>query len=817
MPTTNKSRMNEYRRELREINWRHTHSTNSMSFENIDGLSITTSTVQQLIYNKPVVTVRKPVVTVRKPAVQFTKNPPPEIAKYIRMVTLKIPFQVVKNKMKRNGDGNRIEALIDWINPPPAPILQVVMVSKLHIELKHMFTVAAYCRIGVELNVGVPQDIFDLVLFFYAKPIVMHIKMTHNYGTYNRGYNIKHILFCPVTDSYKSIYNKIRIAFQCEVISWVDNRFKESNFDSWRWDEKDLFQCRRKHVKAAPEKFKIYCKMIKLKIPFKIVKNKMIQNGDDPQELVDFLTNTSERKNDLVNLLTFTFNMENDPPEKLKIYFRMVKMKIPLNVVKNKMKLNGYNPQELVDWLTHKKLKEYCKMIKLKIPLNVVENKMKNNGHNPEKLVDWIKLPLNELPQYIRMIEMNAPLSLVTNKIKFRKIELALLVFNAGIIPKDKAEITPNKKMKALHWRKIVQPEIKNTIWDGIDDTEINIDTEEFESMFQRNIIRKTRDKFGKDLEEIHLIDGKRSHNVDVGLSTLKLSHQQIKNAILLMDEKVLDLNKVIELRNYIPDIYEQDILRHFDGDVSLLAYTERFFLALCNIPDLTTRMELFQFKLQFKQLIALQRDKINILRKAHDNVKHCKSFKIILQYILAFGNYMNGGTFRGQAFGFELSSLKQIWSVKSIDNNTTLLHYIHMEIENKNRNALKFIDDFEILAEASKLNIVDITNEVNKIGMSINKIYKKLYVSPSLIIMKNDRFADKMSLFLSSAELYYTKLKNDHDSIKMDCLKLAEFFLCKNDTTFEYFKDLYEFMVRFKTIGLEIQRKRQEEAINKD
>merc|ERR1712228_280875 len=197
--------------------------------------------------------------------------------------------------------------------------------------------------------------------------------------------------------------------------------------------------------------------------------------------------------------------------------------------------------------------------------------------------------------------------------------------------------------------------------------------------MFKQKQIKKQNEKSDKKQkaakkdEEIHLVDGKKSYNVNIGLSRYKMSHQQIKEAILKLDDAALNLDQVSKLRKYIPDTSEQEMLRNFVGDVTLLANTERFFLALCNIQDLSTRMELWQFKLQFDELVTTQQQKINILRKAHDNVKQSESFKLVLKYILAFGNYMNGGTRKGGAFGFELSSLKQVLSAKSIDNKSTL------------------------------------------------------------------------------------------------------------------------------------------------
>eukprot|EP01084_Bolivina_argentea_P204523 349283_1 len=47
MSATNKSRINEYQHELNKINWKRTFSTNSITFENIDGAAINTTTVQK--------------------------------------------------------------------------------------------------------------------------------------------------------------------------------------------------------------------------------------------------------------------------------------------------------------------------------------------------------------------------------------------------------------------------------------------------------------------------------------------------------------------------------------------------------------------------------------------------------------------------------------------------------------------------------------------------------------------------------------------------------------------------------------------------
>jgi hypothetical protein len=48
----------------------------------------------------------------------------------------------------------------------------------------------------------------------------------------------------------------------------------------------------------------------------------------------------------------------------------------------------------------------------------------------------------------------------------------------------------------------------------------------------------------------------------------------------------------------------------------------------------------------------------------------------LTFQLILKIGNYMNGGSTRGGAYGFTFSSLGKIRDTKSPDNKT-MLHYL--------------------------------------------------------------------------------------------------------------------------------------------
>ena len=63
----------------------------------------------------------------------------------------------------------------------------------------------------------------------------------------------------------------------------------------------------------------------------------------------------------------------------------------------------------------------------------------------------------------------------------------------------------------------------------------------------------------------------------------------------------------------------------------------------------------------------------LNFLEK----LRKCQKFKRGLEYILTFGNYINGIGFYGGAYGFKMDTLSKLSEVKTNDNTRNLLDYI--------------------------------------------------------------------------------------------------------------------------------------------
>lgn len=64
----------------------------------------------------------------------------------------------------------------------------------------------------------------------------------------------------------------------------------------------------------------------------------------------------------------------------------------------------------------------------------------------------------------------------------------------------------------------------------------------------------------------------------------------------------------------------------------------------------------------------------MDILTAATNQVADSTKFNRVLETVLAIGNYMNGDTPRGGAYGYKLDALNKLHTIKSIDQRINLV-----------------------------------------------------------------------------------------------------------------------------------------------
>lgn len=130
----------------------------------------------------------------------------------------------------------------------------------------------------------------------------------------------------------------------------------------------------------------------------------------------------------------------------------------------------------------------------------------------------------------------------------------------------------------------------------------------------------------------VTLFDGKRNQNVLIALGRFKKSPEQLREAVLSLQEAFLNGENTQKLLNILPTSEEVNTLHGYDGDVTSLGPVENFFHAISAVPRVEQRLKCWMTTLSFDDGMQALRDKMALVAKGTVAVKDCKGFLKILE-----------------------------------------------------------------------------------------------------------------------------------------------------------------------------------------
>uniref|UniRef100_A0A8C8K0R2 Uncharacterized protein n=1 Tax=Oncorhynchus tshawytscha TaxID=74940 RepID=A0A8C8K0R2_ONCTS len=270
----------------------------------------------------------------------------------------------------------------------------------------------------------------------------------------------------------------------------------------------------------------------------------------------------------------------------------------------------------------------------------------------------------------------------------------------------------PSNPLKSFNWAKLNK--LEGTVWTDVDDIKVFkiLDLEDIEKTFsayqrQQVYVSMSEDDTvtSKKVKELSVIDGRRAQNCNILLSRLKLTNEEIKRAILTMDEQEdLPKDMLEQLLKFVPEKSDVDLLEEHKHELDRMAKADRFLYEMSRINHYQQRLQSLYFKKKFAERIVEVKPKVEALTRASKEMLQSRNLKQLLEVVLAFGNYMNKGQ-RGNAYGFKVSSLNKIADTKSsIDKNITLLHYLITILEQKYPKVAVFQEELQSVPEAAKV-----------------------------------------------------------------------------------------------------------------
>uniref|UniRef100_A0A8C0G800 Formin homology 2 domain containing 1 n=1 Tax=Chelonoidis abingdonii TaxID=106734 RepID=A0A8C0G800_CHEAB len=253
----------------------------------------------------------------------------------------------------------------------------------------------------------------------------------------------------------------------------------------------------------------------------------------------------------------------------------------------------------------------------------------------------------------------------------------------------DAVPFSPAKKKKTvkLFWKELKHPSShvgagrfgQGTVWASLE--RVEIDAAKLEHLFESRAKEVLSSKKAADGKKCTVVlDPKRSNAINIGLTVLPPAHI-IKTAILSFDEFAINKEGIEKILTMVPtDEEKQKIQEAQLANPDLpLGSAEQFLLTLSSISELTSRLQLWAFKLDYESMEQEIAEPLFDLKLGMEQLAKNQTFKCILATLLAMGNVLNGS----QSQGFELSYLEKVSEVKDTVHRQSLLHHLcHAVVE---------------------------------------------------------------------------------------------------------------------------------------
>jgi len=105
--------------------------------------------------------------------------------------------------------------------------------------------------------------------------------------------------------------------------------------------------------------------------------------------------------------------------------------------------------------------------------------------------------------------------------------------------------------------------------------------------------------------KEVKLVDQKRAYNIEIRLKKWKMSHNEIRDAIITMDTEKLTPEIVEVLRGCVPTAQEIKLVCGYKGNTKLLSFTDMFFRSIAGIPKCQMRLDCLGFYHNFPSALG--------------------------------------------------------------------------------------------------------------------------------------------------------------------------------------------------------------------
>ena len=565
-------------------------------------------------------------------------------------------------------------------------------------------------------------------------------------------------------------------------------------------------------------RYKKYFKMLAMHLPRGAVEIKMKAEGVDPA-ILDMDPNKPMPKK----------SKKGGPPLKedprFKKYFKMLAMHLPRGAVEIKMRAEGVDPA-ILDMDPDKpyddggasgkpalkedpKYAKYFKMLKMHLPRGAVECKMRAEGVDPAILDCDPEKPLpskfaagSTSRAAVGKKAKPAPVKvkmkgLFWSKMKADEIKSTIWEALAEKTTKKKKAAAVNPLMAAIAAKKDASPQQPETVEKEEEDPMITA----LESRFcDPSVLKKSTGSSAgkvakkKKVEKVLLLDAKRNQAVMIGLGRIKLPHDEVRRALISLDEKQLedlgDAGGVQKWLTLVPTSEEYEKVQEYctqNGGVEYCVHeklgpAECFFATIGTVPRLVERLKALLAMRTFEEGLGEILKAARAVRGGVDQLsKASEPGSVLLEIMsmaLKIGNRMNfGNKARGEAAGFRPDTLAKLSTVKCSNDPKlgTLVNFIVERVERSSSVSL----ELGKVKDAAAVNMEQTDDDFKRLDETIKTtVEDELADAPKNLPREfADPFVAKLQPFASDARRRLKVCSDDLATIRGSVESLAQRF----------------------------------------
>jgi len=509
----------------------------------------------------------------------------------------------------------------------------------------------------------------------------------------------------------------------------------------------------------APELQK-YAKMLKMGIPRHVVVQKIILAKLDRNRITEIEA--------YLKALEGGGSGSTKGPEptiapELKKFAKLVQMGVPLSTVKQKMilaKVDRNRLQEVLDYV--EAMKKYQ------------AGGSASAAQEPEKPKELAP----ELKKYMKMLNMGIPKNSILNKMR-----------SEGLDPKRFAEIedfigTGSEKKKAVDSKPKKAPDVLTPLWKEIKSMKVDVDDSEIKRLFAepkpKEVVEKKekpKEKKVKPKLKCIVLNPKKMNDLNYVIPKLErkgLSYTKIKQALWALDNKMLPMDALSTLVNVLPTADDFDST--WSGDIKTLDPPSRLFFSLKNIPNLTTRANLWIDAECFDDRFGLIGGTVESLLECTLMCRECKSWKKFLGILLRIFKQSNVKADWDK--GFQLRYLDTA-DRKKLADGRSFLHYALDLSKERMPEALEWLEDFQCLENSKRhFKVDDLKNTVSNLNTTFNRLkgavkgYQNMKIKPE--VGCHDGFVTHINPVIEANSARMQKLNDQFFKLREEVKKIA-------------------------------------------